>query len=78
MDPAEALRASFGHDVPYCSQFPVDGGELEGTKGPKGQRDAALALAKRTLAVLYMLCKSTSQYPRGRRPSRRGAVVRLA
>ena len=26
------------------------GGEYEGTKGPKGQRDAALALATRTLA----------------------------
>ena len=33
------------------------GGELEGTKGPKGQRDAALALTKRTLAVLYVLRK---------------------
>ena len=43
------------------------GGEYEGTKRPKGQRDAALALAKRT-----------SQHPRGRRPLRRGAVVRLA
>ena len=30
--------------------FPSGGGELEGTKRLKGQRDAALALAKRTLA----------------------------
>ena len=39
----------------FAAEPLVEGDEVQGTKRPKGQRDVALVLAKRPLAVLYML-----------------------
>ncbi len=42
------------------AHIPQWGGELEGIKGPKGQRDAALDLGERTLAKKWK-CAHFSQ-----------------
>ena len=51
--------------------FPSGGGEYEGTKRPKGQRVAALALANRTLAehgYVPVRCSVHDVLPRGEYP----------
>ena len=77
VDELRSWRAKRTHAVLYMLRGCV-GFSWAKPSVTKSSTHLLVFLVLTTHAVLYMLCKSTSQHPRGRRPSRRGAVVRLA